>query len=435
MRKLIAFCCIALLCWQCSSDSENREVQYQSFAHYSKLFQPKWQVFTMNNSSDTLLKAKGGLEIYLPKNAFQTNDSATPIELRVKEYTNPLAYLAEGATTTSEGQLLISGGTAYLAAFQGDELLELQKGKTLQLHFPKTKDNTPMSTYYGVFENGKMNWKLDSATVVLFNEQKEIIIPRSRNDPDYYKGDVVQACRLRINGNEKANEERIATLADKLFAIKLESVDSLSNYTTVLVERGQAGKVLNYQTENEKATALNEKVVALLKEVHEPINSVMISIPLPVKVSEYPVGIDERNSLPMTDSIPAPNWVSKGEERLTRLLTSGRLGWINKDYLYTYPDRGRRSLTIAAPNMRTNAFIVLKKRRAIIPTIKENANQLQFAKILPHGDEAYLVAFSTIDNREKIAIKPFVIGESDDFTLDFKEMTKAEITAAIQTAW
>lgn len=417
MRKFHFILIAALICllfYQCSPTSEDQEIQYKSFAHYAHLFKHEFQQFSIKANKDTTLKAEKGLEITIPKDAFRDVKTDQPINIRVKEYTSPTDYLFANATTTSNNNLLVSGGCAYIVAFQGEQMLELKDGVGLQLTFPPTTDPMPMATYYGGFESGEMNWKLDTTKQEILNRQVDLILPRRRDNPDYYKGDIVTRITIQVIGSPSTQPEILLAIGETLNSINFELPKVLSN-SSITFERNTSHKVLRYTLSNKQPyPQISQWLVDTFSKLEAPIERITLSIS-PFK---SPLIQTESNAYVLRNF-------------------STKLGWINCDYLYKLPESERCTVKVKSPNMRTNAFILLNNRRSILFTSinPEENHLLSTPNLLPKGQEATIVAFTSVDDKELIAIKSITIEKQQVYELDFQEMSKEEIMKNLQLDW
>lgn len=93
-----------------------------------------------------------------------------PVEVELKELTNPTDFMEENAATVSDGKLLASGGSYYINLTSNGQPLKLKLGKSLKVNFPKnTKDD--MSLFYGQRDSsGQMNWKPGNEKFVNFKK-------------------------------------------------------------------------------------------------------------------------------------------------------------------------------------------------------------------------------------------------------------------------
>lgn len=81
------------------------------------------------------------------------------IEVELKELTNQEQLLRASAQTTSNGQMLVSGGAYFINITSNGQQLKLKEGKSLLVEFPKITSNK-MSLFYGKRDTlEQLNWQ------------------------------------------------------------------------------------------------------------------------------------------------------------------------------------------------------------------------------------------------------------------------------------
>ena len=89
-----------------------------------------------------------------------SNKEVKNIRVELLELTTPSELLKNNVQTVSNDKWLISGGSFKIDIYSNNELLELKKGKTISVSFPKIRSEE-MQLFYGVRkENDAMNWEL-----------------------------------------------------------------------------------------------------------------------------------------------------------------------------------------------------------------------------------------------------------------------------------
>jgi hypothetical protein len=120
------------------------------------------QVFTVKNNKDTIITGAKGVKLIIPQNSFNVPNSAAEVKVEMKEYATASDFVFGNLTTTSNGQLLESGGTVHISATCMGKEVSLKKDKQLSLAFPtgKAKPKSDMLTFYGEKSvTGDINWQ------------------------------------------------------------------------------------------------------------------------------------------------------------------------------------------------------------------------------------------------------------------------------------
>jgi hypothetical protein len=93
-----------------------------------------------------------GFRIVFPELAFvdaEGNPVLGEVEIKLTEYTENSDFAAANLTTmTTDGQLLETGGMINLEAFSGEEKVQLQAGKNIEIVVPNLKDQAGFQTFY-----------------------------------------------------------------------------------------------------------------------------------------------------------------------------------------------------------------------------------------------------------------------------------------------
>ncbi len=126
-------------------------------------FEKQPQKFVILRNKDTMLTCNEGtiLKIYasslVSKNGDKKdNDSVT---ISVREYYKISDMLLANLSTTSNRNLLETGGMVNIIATDENDTLQLEKGKTIQISFPTNKREDNMQLFSGIWDNNHINWR------------------------------------------------------------------------------------------------------------------------------------------------------------------------------------------------------------------------------------------------------------------------------------
>ena len=120
------------------------------------------QIFTAPADKLSMITGQKGTVVFITPDDLETESGGKPeknIVVELKEITNQADLLRANARTTSNGQLLVSGGAYYLKMTSGDKQLRIKKDKTLKIAFPRISDSA-MTLFYGERDSSEhMNWQ------------------------------------------------------------------------------------------------------------------------------------------------------------------------------------------------------------------------------------------------------------------------------------
>jgi hypothetical protein len=104
------------------------------------------QLFEIDPNKDTILVGKEGTIIYLDAGALQTNKN---VEIELKEYYSLDDYVKSGLQTSSNGQMIETGGTIYLNAREKGtkKTVGVNPSKGIGLDFTLGKDDDEMQIF------------------------------------------------------------------------------------------------------------------------------------------------------------------------------------------------------------------------------------------------------------------------------------------------
>jgi len=113
------------------------------------------EIFRISTQQDTVIENKDGVVIYIPANAFDTDN--TEIDLLVQSALSAEDILYAGLSTTSNGDALETGGMFYVDAFENGKRINLVKD--LQVDVPTDTKVDGMQLYAGEkTKDGDINW-------------------------------------------------------------------------------------------------------------------------------------------------------------------------------------------------------------------------------------------------------------------------------------
>jgi hypothetical protein len=104
------------------------------------------QFFLISTDKDTILNCAEGTIIKIKANSFVSEKTGKPIagivKFSVTEFYKISDILLSNLSTTSNGQLLETGGMVNITATSNNENLKLKKGQSIEIQFPtKQKEN------------------------------------------------------------------------------------------------------------------------------------------------------------------------------------------------------------------------------------------------------------------------------------------------------
>jgi hypothetical protein len=162
------------------------------------------QTFVINPSRDTILVGNEGTQVFIRAGSFITKDPNAPVEIKLTEFYKKSDFILNNlSTTTTQDELLESGGTIDIQASSGNETLMLKQGASLQVLFKDKKADDDMQAYYA--REGETVTKWSTEPLDRMSSLEPILISKAFRIKNLDTMEIVSELILNINGlNYKA---------------------------------------------------------------------------------------------------------------------------------------------------------------------------------------------------------------------------------------
>ena len=149
----------------------------ENFGHHST---KKPQIFNVNTERDTIVRCAEGTLIRFAPKSFRDkktgNEVAGIIQIKVTEFYQLSDMLFANLSTTSDGQLLETGGMLNIEASKSGSQLELKAELPMEISFPKKGNRKGMQLFAGSWEeDGNINWNLQDEELIQINPSVETV--------------------------------------------------------------------------------------------------------------------------------------------------------------------------------------------------------------------------------------------------------------------
>lgn len=289
--------------------------------HYFQSVHKMPQVFTINASKESKITGAEKTTLTFPPNAFVSTKTGKPISgnitVKLTEYYQLSDMVLANLSTTTNGKLLETGGMFYVEATSGDELLELQKGKSYSIEFPEKSNKPGMEIYNGQRDqNGNINWTLDN------NSEKQ----EPEGELEYEFVTFIDELAIYPGGNEALYQfisRNFEVPEDNAGGTLLVSfvVETDGNVSDVKVLRG-----LTKVFDNEAIRVVKKlNGFTPAKRKGAAIRSLYT---LPIRINSEYGSRDGMSSIPITQRQKIVT------EATNSFFSATRLGWINCDRLW-----------------------------------------------------------------------------------------------------
>lgn len=405
------------------------------------------QVFTIDNTQDQTVVGKNGVKVFFPAGCLATNNPAQPVTIKLKEYTRLVDMLLANISTTSNGELIETGGTVDVTAFDSEgNKLELKQASEIQLSFPTAKPLPGMQTFIGDRSaDGSVNWQVagGAKTSSITNSNIQKIDSRFiRFSPDTLKAENFSI--IYNAGNNDATTKFTNSfveefknnlfISDKLMSyvktyyfnisIKLRPSVGTYNYTInrhILDDKEYKRKNIKLiNTERRKIKKeLRSIVNTTFKKLPHITNSSDIDLDFKVNINKTNVSFDERKVIKGVNKYYINNAeVSEKEyyESAKKLMANdatyymiyaSKLGMINCDRFRAEPNKIDYAIDVV-PNSNRKVNIIFTDINAII-----SANPLYNSYIvngIPRGKKVKVLVMEMRGDKQYYAIVNTLIG-------------------------
>lgn len=388
------------------------------------------QKFTVVPRQTTVLKANKGLKVTVNPAALEKADGSAvegKIEVSIIELTTSEDLFKSNAATVSNGRLLASGGSYFIGMESEGQKLQLKKGNSLQVNFPKLKD-AEMELFYGNRDSqGNMNW-IKAAQPLIFNTEE---MDYSSYKPPYpdtakyrpYKSKytLYESTESKvIFGNREMPIKEMVSILQKRGVDK--NIDSIylsfdEGYYNGCFRNSYPNSHRPYkykvyrvisckELEAEKDSLAKEQKIADMKHAANK------------KYEEEWERQNKENSLAgRLEKYYAPSSVTK-------------LGWINCDRFNDDQEKTevQLDLPITFTHPQIEYFIIYKSFNGLMNgKLNSTGNQKYVLSNLPVGQAVTVLAFTKNNGQLYQCKEDFVIAKNQSLKLGFKNISAAEM--------
>lgn len=135
----------------------------------NQISETKTQVIEINPKIENKVEGEKGLEITIPANSLETEDgqaiSPGPVKIELTEIYSDRNAIEKQISTTSEGQILETGGMFEVKATQNGKNLKLKSGKSMAIEMPSNNLKEGMNVFVAEKNSsGITEWKITPST-------------------------------------------------------------------------------------------------------------------------------------------------------------------------------------------------------------------------------------------------------------------------------
>lgn len=354
------------------------------------------QLFTIAANKDTTLICSEGTVIKINTKSFVSENTGKEIlgniEIAIKEYYKLSDILLARLSTTSNDNLLETGGMIHITAISNNENCILKQGKDILIEFPRKVEKEGMQLFTGAWKNEyEIDWTLEGNSIDLNK-----VYPIVEEMPRFPGGDA------KINSYIAKTLEYPKTAR----ALGIEGtvvirfiVDREGNVTNARVLKGIFKEcdeaALDVVKKMPKFNAGKRRGIAVNVELNLPIKFMLNEGVIKHIVSKEPFEKRYNDSTIQNLSASTIN---------SYLFATSKLDWINCDRLWKISTESRIDYNVDLNGGdQVTLSLVFHRYKSVLNRFSEKSNFL--FRDVPINEKITLVAIKKIDNKLFLAMK------------------------------
>ena len=218
------------------------------------LIKDKPQEFCINPDKDTALVGKEGTIVYYKAGTFVPNFNCSCITILLNEYLDNASFILNNLTTTSNGNVLESGGMTRLVGLCGNDTLQYQKDKFLTVMVPTDNALEDMKSLFANRnkQTDYLNWNVDTnfpEISILDWNGLSMMCGGVNSGPNIKDDCSLFLCKIRrfLKGKKVIKDDRsMERITEEETAIKQLGIDKNLLGDALLISRDKNANALKY---------------------------------------------------------------------------------------------------------------------------------------------------------------------------------------------
>lgn len=450
---------------------------FASLDDFFKANQEKAETYTINCNNDTVIKGEKGTEILVRKNVFvdtEGNEVTSPVSIALKEYYSMEDFILNGMHSTSNGQLLETGGMFHITASANGKEVFLKDGQSISFKIPTENKKESMQYFQGIETENGLDWVVSSQSsqesvteqsILIASETSQSVTgvidvnsagqyydkvfgfnwmkPKCKQCDEYFKEaitypDYIKAERFTGNVIAKLTIDRDGSL----YSISVEGSNEKSKE---LVEKAiknyhywnppmVQGKVLAGAVELKFVFKYDSRFgkFAVFHPNYEELFEIMDE-------ANYANAEETLQQLIAAEKNFKENLNTGSDETVTNFyggqassyfLEATKLGYINCDRFGNYPSASLTKVVVNTNSENTNVTLVFKNIRSIMTGYYKNG-VCEFANV-PVGEPITIMGIQEMGGTPQFAFEETTIKRGEDIDLQYSTITYAELKNQIE---
>lgn len=400
--------------------ADNRTIQraenFKGFSSFYKQFDKPAQTFTIKANENKTITCKEGTKITIKSNSFVTESGKLvtgDIKFQVKEYYKTSDILLANLTTTSNKDILETGGMLHIEAFYNGEKCKLKKEATIEIAFPTKDKKDDMQLFSGSWSSDKINWTLQATKI---DEKKETTV-----------FSVVETMAEFPGGQQKLMEY----LSENIKYPRTAKENGIQGTVYIGFIVNENGEIENIRVLRGVAPSLNQAAISVVEHMPKWTpgkkrgENVKVNMEIPIRFSlgEESSNINNIEYAKEFEKKVNDNNLSetKVSEISQYLFCTSKLGWINCDRFYKDNNPKVNYFVNIGKSQQVDIKIIFNNIRSILAgSIRDNK---YIFENVPSGHSVTIVALIYENDQYYLAIKKTKINSDGEMSLEFEPVT------------
>jgi len=374
-------------------------------------FKVKPQTFYVKGGNETIIQGKNGTLLSFPENAFCSSKN---IRIELREYYDKASMIKANLSTTSNDEILESGGMIQVEAFEGDKAVELCKEITIMIPDKLGKEDMLLFDGHWDEAHNSIDWTSQGDPFAQNSRMRTF-------DPK----DYVQYCEAGLWCKPPPQCRFFFCKIRRALSKKYDAqqAEAASNYSESIVryrelrkkfgdEDIDCDKMLNelYADEIKRHGAKDYKdMVAIIQKKKEMNRDILEGTGEGDLVDYNPVALDQDI-----------NYL---------IHKTSNLGFINCDRFSDVKNKTNVNVPIGDSDGAVSAKLIFKKRSSIING--QNKGEKISFKNIPVGEVVTILVLKYVSGKVMMASEDYRVGD-DSPTLNFRDYDADTFQSLIQ---
>jgi len=421
-----------------SNDSKFRKVDIsfpQTTYREKESNYKKPQSFMIDNMRDTIIECSGGTKIKIPHHTLIIkNTKSTPIglvKLEITEYYAVHEMIDANLSTQSGNEILETGGMLYMQATFNEKECVIKDNSSIKIHFKEITESDSMQIFTGNETENGIDWELinDSRK----DDLDEVSIEKS--EQSYYT--IVEIMPTFMGGDKTAFGNYMSSRLNYPINAQEDGIQG-TVYVSFVID--EFGLIRNPKILRGVHPSLDYEALRAISSTPRWIPGMQNGRPVPVLITfpvifilegGLPVDVNNRiTTISEYDTLVQNDSVMQKFARINEFMSefyhrTNKLGWINCDKYYPYPNKS--DIKILVDTEYERYFAVFNRNRSIMrPDSYNDKSKIRGFNNIPSNQKVQIIGIKVV-NEETYFTSFEAKPTKDTYTPTFEKIDKKEL--------